>query len=344
MKLKVSNENFAGTAWVIRGFVLAGLCASILVAQQPSAKVAAPASAAAAANVGGKTFSTPELAADALISAADTFNETALVQIFGPNGIDIVFTGEIAQDRKRAADFAAKAHEKKKVTIEPKNVTRAFLQVGEEDWPFPVPMVKRGGRWSFDSDAGRKELLNRRIGANEIDAIEICHGYVEAQEAYAFQVREGYDVNQYAQRIISTPGTQDGLTWKNADGTWGGPIGEKIAEAIAAGYTNKEEPYHGYYFKVLKGQGPAAPLGELDYVIKGAMIGGFALVAAPAEYRVTGVNTFIVSQSGVVYQKDFGPATLEQFKKMDRFNPDKTWTPVPDDQENINIASVDQQP
>ena len=208
----------------------------------------------------------------------------------------------------------------------------------------PVPIVKRSGTWFFDSAAGRQELLNRRIGANEIDAIQICHGYVEAQEAYAFQTREGYDVNQYAQRIISTPGTQDGLSWQNADGTWGGPIGEKIAQAIALGYSNKEEPYHGYYFKVLKGQGPAAPMGELDYVIKGAMIGGFALVAAPAEYRVTGVNTFIVNQAGVVFQKDFGPATLDEFKKMERFNPDKTWTIVADDEEDTAVASAEPQP
>jgi hypothetical protein len=145
------------------------------------------------------------------------------------------------------------------------------------------------------------------------------------------QKREGYAVNQYAQRIISTPGKQDGLTWRNADGTIGGPIGEKIADAIAQGYTSKEEPYHGYFFKVLKGQGPAAPLGELDYVIEGVMIGGFALVAAPAEYRVTGVKTFIVSNDGVVYEKDFGPSTLDEFKKMERFNPDKTWTPVEED-------------
>ena len=145
------------------------------------------------------------------------------------------------------------------------------------------------------------------------------------------QKREGYDVNQYAQRVISTPGKQDGLAWRNADGTLGGPIGEKIAQAIAQGYTSKEEPYHGYFFKVLKGQGPAAPLGELDYVIKGVMIGGFALVASPAEYRVTGVKTFIVSNDGVVYEKDLGPSTLDEFKKMERFNPDKTWTPVEED-------------
>jgi hypothetical protein len=170
--------------------------------------------------------------------------------------------------------------------------------------------------------------LYRRVGDNELDAIQICHGFVEAQYDYAFKRRDGYQVSQYAQRIISTPGKQDGLAWQNRDGSWGGPIGQKIAQAIAEGYSNRDTPYHGYYFKVLKGQGPAAPLGQLDYVIKGIMIGGFALVASPAEYRVTGVKTFMVSQDGVVWQKDLGPTTLDQFKAMDRFNPDSTWAPV----------------
>jgi Protein of unknown function (DUF2950) len=207
------------------------------------------------------------------------------------------------------------------------------LLVGNEDWLFPVPLVKKGHRWSFDANAGRQELLNRRIGANELDAIAICEGYVEAQHDYALQKREGYDVNQYAQRVISTPGKQDGLAWQNPDGTWGGPVGEKIARAIEQGYTPGSEPYHGYFFKILKGQGPAAPLGEMDFVVEGVMIGGFALVAAPAEYGVTGVRTFIVSHDGVVYEKDFGPKTLDEFSKMERFNPDKSWAPVPEEDE-----------
>jgi hypothetical protein len=302
---------------------------ALLAAQEQPAKSTPAATTGASSGV--KTFDTPQHAADELIRAADQFDETTLVQIFGPDGDDIVFTGEVVQDRKRASDFAAEAHEKTKVTVEPKTGQRAFLLVGNEDWPFPVPIVKKSNRWFFDSKAGKQELLNRRIGANELDAIAICNGYVEAQEEYALQKREEYDVAQYAQRIISSPGKKDGLTWRNDDGTLGGPIGDKIAEAIAQGYTSKEEPYHGYFFKVLKGQGPAAPLGQLDYVIRGVMIGGFALVAAPAEYRVTGVKTFIVSNDGVVYEKDFGPSTLDEFKKMELFNPDKTWTPVEED-------------
>ena len=280
----------------------------------------------------GRTFETPQQAADALVDAADKFDTTALAQIFGPEGEDIVFSGEYPQDRKHASDFATQAHEKKTVSIDPNSGSRAFLLVGDEDWPFPVPIVKRGNKWSFDAKAGRQELLYRRIGANELDAIQVCHGYVEAQHDYALQPHEGYDVNQYAQRIVSTPGKQDGLAWQNADGTWGGPIGEKIARAIEQGYTSGAEPYHGYFFKILKGQGPTAPLGKMDFVVKGVMIGGFALVAAPAEYGVTGVKTFIVSHDGVVYEKDFGPKSLEEFEKMELFNPDKSWTPVPDEE------------
>ena len=154
---------------------------------------------------------------------------------------------------------------------------------------------------------------------------------MEVQHEYALQTREGYDVNQYAQQIISTPGKQDGLAWQNPDSTWGGPLGEKVARAIEQGYTRGSDPYHGYFFKILKGQGPAAPLGEIDFVVKGLMIGGFALVAAPAQYGVTGVKTFIVSHDGVVYEKDFGPTTLDEFKKRERFDPDKSWTPVPEE-------------
>ena len=170
----------------------------------------------------------------------------------------------------------------------------------------------------------RQELLYRRIGSNELDAIQICRGYVDAQYDYAYKYREEYAVNQYAQRIVSTPGKQDGLAWQNADGTWEGPIGEKVALAIQQGYSSGE-PYHGYFFKILKGQGPAAPLGEMNFVVQGIMIGGFALVAAPAEYGVTGVKTFIVSYDGIVYQKDLGPNTLKIFQNMKLYNPDKTW-------------------
>jgi hypothetical protein len=293
-----------------------------------SAAAAGPQSAAIDASTGARTFTSPERAANALVGAAEQFDEKALIGLFGPHGEDIVLSGEYAQDKQRAADFVAKAHEKMTVSVDPKTRTRASLIVGNDDWPFPVPLVKRNGRWLFDAKAGRQEILYRRIGSNELDAIEICRGYVEAQHEYALKPREGYVVNQYAQRIISTPGTQDGLAWRTADGTWEGPIGEQIARAIEQGYTKRTEPYHGYFFKVLKGQGPAAPLGQMNFVVNGVMIGGFALVAAPAKYGVTGVKTFIVSHDGVVYEKDLGPATMNAFEKMERFNPDSSWSPV----------------
>lgn len=274
------------------------------------------------------SFDTAQQAADALIDAAGRFDVGALLQIFGPDGRDIVLSGEFAQDRKHAEDFALQARKKKSVSVDPTTGARAFLLVGDEDWPFPVPLIKKSARWAFDSKAGRQELLLRRIGANELDAIDICHGYVEAQHEYATQRRSINDVNEYAQRIVSSPGKRDGLAWQTPDGTWDGPIGQNIARALEQGYTSGSEPYHGYFFKILKGQGPAAPFGQIDFVVRGAMIGGFALVAAPAEYEVTGVHTFIVSHDGVVYEKDLGPKTLEEFNKMERFNPDKSWAPV----------------
>jgi hypothetical protein len=283
-----------------------------------------------AAPTAAKTFATAQEAADALISAADTFDRPALKTILGPDADYLVAPGEPAKDRETAMAFAAKAREKRAVVVDPKNPNHATLIVGDQDWPLPIPIVRNGGRWHFDSEAGRREILYRTIGGNELDAIQICHGYVEAQHEYALVKHDGASVNQYAQRIISSPGKQDGLAWQNADGTWGGPVGENIARAIEQGYSDKPVPYHGYLFKVLKGQGPAAPLGQMDFLVKGAMIGGFALVAAPAEYLVTGVKTFIVSHDGVVYQKDLGAQTFSAFKAMERYNPDKTWTPVID--------------
>jgi hypothetical protein len=278
----------------------------------------------------GRAFASAQDAANALIEAAEKFDELALAEILGPDSYDIIHTGEPARDREVAQKFAEQARVKTKVAMQPKNARRAILEIGEDDWPFAVPIVKVGSTWSFDTKAGRTELLYRRVGGNELDAIAICRAYVNAQHEYALTRRGTTGVNHYAQRIISTPGEQDGLAWQNADGTWGGPIGEKVAAAIARGYTSRAEPFHGYFFKILKGQGPAAPLGEMDFVVKGAMIGGFALIAFPAQYRVTGVQTFMVSHDGVVYQKDLGPKTVELANAIERFNPDKSWTPVQD--------------
>jgi hypothetical protein len=273
-----------------------------------------------------KGFDTPQQAADALVKAAGADDVAGLQQLFGPEGKDLVSSGDPVQDKSHFAAFAELAKKKQAVVVDPKNAARATLVVGPADWPLPVPLVKRKGKWYFDSAAGSKEIIDRRIGANELDAIQVCRGFVEAQREYASVVRDNSGINQYAQKMISTPGKQDGLYWKNSDGSPGGPIGEAVAHAIAEGYTpGTGQGYHGYYFKVLKGQGPAAPLGQLDYVIKGMMIGGFALVAVPADYRVSGVKTFIISNDGILYEKDLGPDSLNIVKSMELYNPDKTW-------------------
>jgi Protein of unknown function (DUF2950) len=293
-------------------------------------------STAASSQPQQKQFDTPKQAADALIQVAANFDVAAAKEILGPDSEDIIASEDPVQDKNRALAFAAKAKEKSSIEIDKKAPNRAILLVGNDDFPLPIPIVKRKGKWSFDTKVGREEILNRRIGANELNAIEICRGFVEAQHEYAQEKHDDSKVNQYAQRIISTPGKHDGLAWQNADGTWGGPVGEEVAKALEQGYSNpsQPQPYHGYYFKVLKGQGPAAPIGEMDFVVGGAMIGGFALAAAPAEYRVTGVETFIVGPDGVVYEKNLGPDTLKIFQNMDRYNPDKTWKITEDDVED----------
>jgi hypothetical protein len=268
---------------------------------------------------------------EALVKAAGDYDVPELMNIFGPTGKDFFSSADPVRDKNNVAAFAEKARAKNSIQKDPKKPAVATLIVGEDDYPFPVPLVRKAGKWHFDSTKGRTEILMRRIGANELDAIQVCHGYVEAQHEYAATIHDDSGINQYAQRVISTEGKQDGLFWKNTDGTPGGPVGEEVAKALSEGYTfDKPGAYHGYYFKILKGQGPAAPLGKLDYVVQGAMIGGFALVAVPAEYRVTGVKTFIVGPEGTVYEKDNGANSLQIAKQMDLYNPDKTWTETDD--------------
>jgi len=289
-----------------------------------------------------KLFDTPQQAADALVQATEKYDVPTLMEIFGPDGKDFVSSGDPVRDKNYAEEFAAKAQEKLSVNIDPKNKARAIVSVGDDDWPFPVPIIKQGGKWRFDAKQGHDEILYRRIGTNELDAIQVCRGYVEAQQEYASEIHDDSGVNQYAQKIFSTPGKHDGLYWQNPDGTPGGPVSEAVARAIQEGYSAQQgSGYHGYYFKVLKGQGPAARLGQLDYVVEGIMIGGFALVAVPVEYRVTGVKTFMVGYDGIVYQKDLGPNSLEIVKKMERYNPDKTWQATYDQWHTVDSATGD---
>ena len=282
-----------------------------------------------------KAFDTPKQAADNLLQASETFDVPGLKEILGPHSEDLVDSEDPVMDKNHAAAFVAKAKEKNTIEIDKKDPNRAILSVGNDDLTFPIPIVKQKGKWFFDTKVGREEILNRRIGSNELDAITICRGFDEAQHGYAQELHDDSKVHQYAQKILSTSGKHDGLAWQNPDGAWGGPVGEEVAKALEESYKAEPgTPYHGYYFKVLKGQGPAAPMGEMDFVVGGAMIGGFALVAAPADYRVTGVETFMVGPDGVVYQKDLGPDTLKTFQSMDKYNPDKTWEETDDDVED----------
>jgi DUF2950 family protein len=324
----MTSLRFSFIACAIVTFCLLGLSLDG-AAPSKSDTPSAPASAQ-------KQFDTPQQAADALVQVAANFDVAAAKEILGPDAEDIVASEDPVQDKNRAAEFAAKAKEKMSVETDKKNPNQAIVLVGNDDFPLPIPLVKQKGKWFFDMKVGREEILNRRVGENELNAIEICRGFVEAQHEYAQEKHDGAKVNQYAQRVLSTPGKHDGLAWKNPDGTWGGPVGEEVAKALEQGYTQQSQPqpYHGYYFKVLKGQGPAAPLGEMDFMVGGAMIGGFALAAAPAEYRVTGVMTFMVGPDGVVYEKDLGPDTLKTFQSMDKYNPDKSWKVTEDDVED----------
>jgi hypothetical protein len=277
---------------------------------------------------GPVSFPSAQDAANALVAAAAADDVAALVALFGEQGKLLVDSGDGVQDRNDRAHFAELAKEKLEVVVDPKDPARATVTVGPDAWPFPVPIVDKGGKWIFFAKDGLQEIVDRRVGANELDAIEVCRGFVEAQHEYAETDHDGDGVKEYAQRVVSSKGKRDGLAWWTAEGVLEGPISEAIARAIAEGYTDRTKPWHGYHFRVLKKQGKYARLGKMDYVIKGHMIGGFALVAWPAAYRSSGVKTFIVSHDGVVYEKDLGKDTAKVASKMDTFDPGPGWTPV----------------
>ena len=318
-----ATRRLTATALALSLFGAAVLFAQTASTSNPPGK---PANAAVPP-AGARVFPTAQAAARALVEAASNFDKAALLEIFGPDGQDFVSTEDPVRDKSYALAFSSLAKQGNTVVVNSTNPNLATLEVGPGRWPLPVPLVRVAGKWHFDARAGHDEILFRRVGANELDVMEVCRGFVEAQKEYALDLHDDSHIHQYAQRIISTPGKQDGLYWKNVDGSDGGPISEAVAKAIEEGYAAETASvYHGYLFSVLKRQGPAAPLGELDYVIDGAMIGGFALIATPAEYGVTGVQTFIVNYDGIVYQRDLGPDSVALAKQIDRYNPDKTWT------------------
>jgi hypothetical protein len=274
-----------------------------------------------------RTFATPQEAAQALVDAAAQNDTAALLKLFGPQGRDIVESGDTAEDKTARSEFSNRAHEKMDVRIEPYNHDRATVVTGADSWPFPVPLVRmKSGQWRFDSARGRTEILARRVGRNELVAIDVSRGYVEAQMEYASQDHDADGLLEYAQRIVSTPGKKDGLYW---DGGSDNLVPKDFAEAAdAMSVAGKKVPYHGYYFRILTAQGPDAPGGAHSYIVKGEMIGGFALIAYPAEYGVSGIKTFMVNHDGVVYEKDLGPTTTLLARQTTRFNPDKTWQAI----------------
>jgi hypothetical protein len=281
---------------------------------------------AAFAQTGARSFATPREAAQALVDAAEHNDTAEMLKLFGPAGKDIVESGDAAEDQRSRAEFARRAHEKLQIETGPADPNRATIVVGSDNWPMPVPLIATNGQWHFDPAEGRLSILARRIGRNELTAIDVSRAYVEAQTEYATRDRLASGTLEYAQNINSSPGKKDGLYWPGEPATL---VPKAFADAAAAlAGSKKPVPYHGYQFHILKAQGPDASGGATDYVVKGKMIGGFALVAFPEEYGVSGVKTFIVNHQGIVYQKDLGPMTGTLARQLTRFNPDKTWKRV----------------
>jgi hypothetical protein len=273
-----------------------------------------------------EVFGSPEEAMKTLLETVKAGDTKGMMAVLGPEGEDIIDSGDKVQDKDAQDRFVKAYHEK--VDFVKEKEDRVSIIIGNDNWPFPIPIVKKGEGWMFDTKAGREEVLNRRIGRNELNAIQVCLGYVEAQQEYASTDREQDGIIQYAQKVLSDPYRRNGLYWEAGEGELPSPLGPFIAQAARKGYTKKGDkpiPYHGYYFKILTRQGPNAPGGAYSYVINGHMVAGFALVAWPAEYGVSGVMTFIVNQNGTVYEKDLGPKTEGIVKIMTLYNPDRTW-------------------
>ena len=274
-------------------------------------------------------YKSPDEAVAALIGAAKACDRPALIRVLGPGSAEVVSSGDEVADanaRKRVIEAYDAKHQ---VVLE--GADKAALVIGNEDWPFPIPLARKDGTWRFDTEAGRDEILFRRIGRNELNTIQAILAYVDAQQEYAEKGIAGNGV--YAQRIVSQPEKKDGLYWPVQSGEDESPLGELAAAASAAGYraNQQRQPYHGYYYKILTRQGPNAPAGAIDYVVKGKMMGGFALVAYPAEHRNSGVMTFLVNHQGIVYEKDLGPNTTGIASGMTAYNPDGTWQRVAED-------------
>lgn len=275
-----------------------------------------------------KTFETPEAAVEALVKALRDHNEKELVAFFGPGSETLISSGDKVDDRERREEFVRLYGDANR--LEQAGDNKRIVHVGKNDWPFPIPIVKTADGWRFDTKQGREEILNRRIGENELDTIQTCLAIVDAQREYAALDRDGDGLLAYAQKFYSTRGKTDGLYWEVNPGEKPSPMGPLVAKAQGEGYVTGEKPapYNGYFYRILNAQGKSAKGGAYSYLVKGKMVGGFAVVAYPATYAVSGVKTFIVNHDGVVYQKDLGPKTTKTAKAMKSFDPDKTWEKV----------------
>ncbi len=274
-----------------------------------------------------KTFPSPEEAVRALIEAAGLHKVETLTNLFGPDGRSIVTSGDPVADRRGRETFVRLYQEKNR--LEESADHKVVLYVGNEDWPFPIPLVKEGGAWRFNTREGKEEMLARRIGRNELNSIQVCLAYVDAQREYALRDRDEDGLLEYALKIGSDQGEKNGLYWEAKGGEEQSPLGPLVAAAQERGYGEpsggRSSPYHGYFYRILKGQGEHAPGGAYDYVVKGSMIGGFALLAYPAQYGSSGIMSFIVNHDGVVYQKDLGYETEKAALAMRIFDPDSSW-------------------
>ena len=319
MTLHVSIMNRPRFAALSRHVVIPILCVAAVVATQSCTKHAEP---------GARTFKTPEEAVQALDTAVKAGRPEDVMALFGPEGKEVVDTSDPSTSRRNREVFAAAMAEGWQLIDQ--GPSAKTLVVGNEAWPFPIPLVKDGNGWRFDTAAGKEEVIARRIGRNELAAIQICRTYVNAQHVYAQRGHDGQPAGIYARTLRSENGRENGLYWAASRGQRRSPLGELVAYAATEGTQldrdrSEPTPFHGYYFRILTAQGPAAPGGMKDYIVQNKMSGGFALVAWPAQYDATGVMTFIVNQEGVARQKDLGPGTDEEVKKMTQYNPDASW-------------------
>ncbi len=320
-----------GLAAVLVAFLSLGILSNVTAAQteQNEGKNAAEpvaASRSSAPQPGQKTFSSPAEACKTLVEAVKNDDQSMLLGVLGANAKEIVSSGDDAEDKQNRDQFVQKYQQMHRLVNEPDGTTT--LYIGAENWPTPIPLVHQGNEWYFDTAAGKQEILYRRIGRNEMAAIQVCNELVDAQKEYQAQTHDGDSERQYAQQFTSDPGKQNGLYWESSENSKS-PIGPLVAVAASAsarpGTDQNQQPFQGYYFRILKRQGAKAQSGAKNYMVDGKMTGGFAFVAYPAEYRSSGVMTFVVNQDGIVYEKDLGPKTAERATSMKEYNPDGSW-------------------